>query len=40
VPFACKLPSDLVKQIGERAATHADGVNGWLAEVLAQAVKA
>ncbi len=39
VPFACKLPLDLVKQINERAVAHEDGVNGWLAEVLAQALQ-
>jgi hypothetical protein len=40
VPFACKLPSDLVRQIGEAGASHPEGINGWLAQVLSQAVKA
>lgn len=38
VPFACKLPSDLVKRINERGAAHEGGVNGLLAELLTQAL--
>ena len=34
VPFACKLPMDLVKQLGERAASHEGGVNALVAELL------
>jgi plasmid stability protein len=34
VPFACKLPAELVKQLHERAAAHEDGVNGLVAELL------
>jgi len=34
VPFACKLPSELVKQLGERAASHEGGVNALVAELL------
>ncbi|WP_413816670.1 hypothetical protein [Piscinibacter gummiphilus] len=38
VPFACKLPSDLVKRINERSTAHEGGVNGLLAELLSQAL--
>jgi hypothetical protein len=38
VPFACKLPLDLVKQINERGTGHDGGVNGLLAELLGQAL--
>jgi hypothetical protein len=34
VPFACKLPKDLVAQISERAASHEGGVNALVAEAL------
>ena len=34
VPFACKLPDALVKQLNERAATHAGGLNALVAESL------
>ena len=34
VPFACKLPADLAATLRERAATHEDGLNGVVAEVL------
>lgn len=36
VPFACKLPLDLVKQLNERGAGHEGGVNALLAELLTQ----
>ncbi|WP_198414803.1 hypothetical protein [Piscinibacter terrae] len=39
VPFACKLPLDLVKQINERGSAHEGGVNGWLAEVIEKGLK-
>jgi hypothetical protein len=39
VPFACKLPMELVKQVNERGAAHEGGVNGWLAEVIEKALK-
>jgi hypothetical protein len=39
VPFACKLPMELVKQINERGAAHEGGVNGWLAEVIEKGLK-
>ena len=38
VPFACKLPSELVKRLHERGAAHAGGVNGLLAELLGKAL--
>ena len=38
VPFACKLPADLVKRLNERAAGQASGVNGLVAEALQQAL--
>ena len=38
VPFACKLPAELVKRLNERAATHAGGANGLVADALAQAL--
>lgn len=40
VPFACKLPADLVKRINERGMGHEGGVNGLLAELLAAALEA
>ena len=38
VPFACKLPSDLVKRLNERAAAHEGGVNVIVAQALEQAL--
>jgi hypothetical protein len=38
VPFACKLPADLVKQLHERAATVEGGVNALVAEALQKAL--
>jgi hypothetical protein len=34
VPFACKLPQELVNQLNERAASHEGGMNALLAELL------
>ncbi|WP_027213652.1 hypothetical protein [Burkholderia sp. WSM2232] len=34
VPFACKLNSDLVEQLKERAAEHPQGMTGLLNEVI------
>lgn len=39
VPFACKLPMELVKRINERGVAHEGGVNGWLAEVIEKGLK-
>ncbi|MDC8787202.1 hypothetical protein [Roseateles koreensis] len=38
VPFACKLPSELTQTLRERAAGHADGINGLVAELLRKAL--
>jgi len=34
VPFACKLPTELVKQLNERAASHEGGLNALVADLL------
>lgn len=34
VPFACKLPAELAEQLRQRAATHANGINGLVSELL------
>jgi hypothetical protein len=34
VPFACKLNSDLVAELKERAAEHPEGMTGLLTEVI------
>ena len=36
VPFACKLPGDLLKRLNERAATHEGGVNALVGQLLEQ----
>ena len=38
VPFACKLPAELVKQLNERAAGVEGGVNALVAQLLAEAM--
>ena len=38
VPFACKLPIALVKQLQARGAAHAGGINALTAELLAVAL--
>jgi hypothetical protein len=38
VPFACKLPADVVKRLHERAAVYAGGLNGLVADALRQAL--
>ena len=40
VPFACKLPADLVQQLSARAASDAGGVNAVVAALLTQALSA
>ncbi len=40
VPFACKLPETLVEQLKERAATHPEGMNGLIAELLVNGLAA
>lgn len=39
VPFACKLPKELVEQLRERAAAHEGGINAVVAELLQAAMK-
>jgi hypothetical protein len=39
VPFACKLPAELVKRMHERAAAHEGGLNGLVAALLADGLK-
>ena len=36
VPFACKLPADLVRELNERGSAHEGGVNAVVAELLAK----
>ena len=38
VPFACKLPAELVKRLHERAAAHEGGANAFVAQALEQAL--
>ena len=38
VPFACKLPGELVKRLHERAAAHEGGVNALVAQELEKAL--
>jgi hypothetical protein len=38
VPFACKLPAELVKRLNERAASHEGGVNALVAQLLTTAL--
>ncbi len=39
LPFACKLPTDLVKQLQERAASHDGGLNALVADLLQVALR-
>jgi hypothetical protein len=39
VPFACKLPAELVKRLHERAAGHEGGVNALVAQAIEQALR-
>ena len=38
VPFACKLPGDLVQRLNERAATTEGGVNALVAQAIEKAL--
>jgi hypothetical protein len=38
VPFACKLPAELVKRLNERAASQEGGVNALVAQLLTTAL--
>lgn len=40
VPFACKLEQTLVTRLKERAASHPDGLNGLVGELLAKGLDA
>ena len=40
IPFACKLPAELVKRLNERAGTAEGGVNGFVAQALETALRA
>lgn len=39
VPFACKLPADLVDRLQKQAMMHPAGLNAMLAEMLSQALE-
>lgn len=39
LPFACKLPADLVRQLHDRAVAHEGGLNALVAELLVQSLK-
>ena len=39
VPFACKLPAELVKRLQERAGAHEGGINALVAQLLEQSLK-
>jgi len=38
IPFACKLPAELVKQLQERGGAHEGGINVFMAELIAGAL--
>jgi hypothetical protein len=38
VPFACKLPAELVKRLNDKAAAGEGGVNAWLARTIEAAL--
>jgi hypothetical protein len=38
IPFACKLPAELVKQLQERGAAHEGGINVFMAELITSAL--
>lgn len=38
IPFACKLPADLVKQLQVHGGAHENGINGLMAELIAKAL--
>lgn len=39
LPFACKLPADLVRELHDRAVGHEGGLNALAAELLGQALR-
>lgn len=40
IPFACKLPADLVKQVQASGLAHEGGINALVAELLTKALAA
>ena len=38
VPFACKLPAELVQKLNERGATYEGGANALVADAIAKAL--
>ena len=40
IPFACKLPAELVRRLNERATAAEGGVNGFVAQALEAALPA
>jgi hypothetical protein len=40
VPFACKLNSELVEQLKDRAAGHPDGMTGLLSDIIKRGLAA
>lgn len=38
VPFACKLPAELTRQLSQRAEAHEGGINALVAELLKKAL--
>lgn len=38
IPFACKLPAELVKRIQQRGVAHEGGINVFMAELIAGAL--
>ncbi|OYT99699.1 MAG: hypothetical protein CFE40_04985 [Burkholderiales bacterium PBB1] len=39
LPFACKLPAELVRQLHDRAVGHEGGLNALIAELLGQSLQ-
>lgn len=39
LPFACKLPADLVRQLHDRAVGHEGGLNALVAELLGRSLR-
>ena len=39
LPFACKLPADLVRQLHDRAVGHEGGLNALIAQLLGQSLQ-
>ncbi len=39
LPFACKLPAELVRQLHDRAVSHEGGLNALIAQLLGQSLQ-